>query len=176
MSAERGVDVGIFSKLFKKPEEKKPVEERNFFNLKIGDILTYDLEDYQVAGKLTFNDGGYQWYEYHLQGDNKMRWLSVEMDDELELSVYKKVSKKLSEPIPDKLEIDGITYELDEKGTARVQGEGRGKNVSGQEVRYFDFCDESEEQLVSVEIWGGDIEVSKGEAVDDFEITILAGS
>jgi hypothetical protein len=173
---ERGVEMGFFSKIFKKEKQKEPVKKRTFFNLQLNDIVTYDLEDYQVAGKLTLNDGGYKWYEYQLQGDGKMRWLSVEMDDELELAVYEKVNKKLTEPIPEDIEFDGVTYKLDEQGTARVQGEGRGENVNGQDVRYYDFSDDSEEKYLAVEIWGGDIEVSCGKAINDYELNILAST
>jgi hypothetical protein len=168
--------MGIFSRLFKRKETKPIVEERNFFNIKINDIITYDLEDYQVVGKLDYNNHGYKWYAYQLQGDHKTIWLSVEMDDELELGIYEATKLKLTEPIPKELEVEGVTYYLDEQGTARVQGEGRGQNVNGQEVRYYDFCDEEEEQFLSVEIWGSEIEVSKGYEIDGYEIKIIAGS
>jgi hypothetical protein len=168
--------LGLFSRLFKGKETKPIVEERNFFNININDIITYDLEDYEVVGKLIFNDHGYKWYDYQLQGDGKTIWLGVEMDDELELGIYEKIKLKLTEPIPKQLEVEGVTYYLDEQGTARVQGEGRGQNVDGQEVTYYDFYDESEEKFLSIEIWGSEIEVSKGYGIDDFEIKILAGS
>jgi hypothetical protein len=168
--------VGLFSKIFGKDEEKPEVEQRDFFNIKVGDIIEYDLRDYQVVGKLTLYDSGYEWYEYQLEGDERSLWLSAEMDDELELAIYEKINKKVSEPIPKTIEVDGVHYELEEQGTARVRGEGRSKNNSGVDVRYFDYSDEDEKNLLSVEIWGGDIEVSRGKPVEDFEIKIIAGS
>ncbi|WP_243646894.1 DUF4178 domain-containing protein [Scopulibacillus darangshiensis] len=139
-------------------------------------MITYELEDYQIVGKLTFNDHGYQWHEYQLEGTNDTIWVNVELDDELEVSVYKKIKLKLSEPIPDKIESDGIAYYLDEKGTANVSGQGRSANVSGQQVTYYDFCDKEDEHYLSVEIWGGDIEVSQGQAAEDYDFNIIAGS
>jgi hypothetical protein len=168
--------MGIFSRLFGQKETKSAVVERNFFNIQINDIVAYDLEDYLVVGKLSYNSNGFKWYAYQLQGDQKNIWLSVEMDDELELGIYESIKLKLTEPIPKQLEVEGTTYYMDEQGTARVHGEGRGQNVNGQEMRYVSFCDEEEEQFLSVEIWGSEIEVSKGYEIDDFEIKIIAGS
>ncbi|HET7626805.1 MAG TPA: DUF4178 domain-containing protein [Bacillales bacterium] len=168
--------MGLFSKMFGKKEERQGPIKRDLFHIQVGDIVEYDLADYQVVGKLTYHDGGYEWLEYQLQGDRGSRWLSVEMDDELELAVYERIKHKISEPIPDCLVIDGVSYQRSEYGTARVRGEGRGKNVSGEEVRYFDYSDEDEERLLSVEIWGGEVEVSRGKPIEDFEIKIIAGS
>lgn len=168
--------MGFFDKLFTKKEKKPQVEDRNFFNIKTGDIITYDLEDYQVVGKLSYNDHGFQWFAYQLQGENKMIWLAVEMDDELELGIYEKVNLKLEEPIPKKLVYKDTTFYLDESGIANVSGEGRSSNIKDMQMKYFDFCSNDEENFLSVEIWGNEIEVSKGYEIDDFEIKILAGS
>ena len=154
---------------------KKPaVTERNVFNLQMGDIVTYDLEDYEVVGKLSYDDHGFKWYAYQLSGSQNSIWLSVEMDDELELSIYEKIGLKLSEPIPDKIEYEGTSYYLDESGTARVKGVGRGQNVDGINCKYFDFCDDREEQFLSVEQWGSEVEVSKGYEIEEYEIKIIA--
>ena len=98
------------------------------------------------------------------------------MDDEIELGIYEKASLKLNEPIPESIDYNGITYYLDEKGIANVQGEGRGQNVNGKQVRYLDFCDETEEKYLSIEVWGSEVEVSSGYEIDDFDIKIIAGS
>jgi len=168
--------MGLFSRLFKKERQMTEVKERDPLTIQVGDIVTYNLEDYQVVGKLIYYDSGYRWYAYQLENNGKSLWLSAEMDDELELGIYEKINIPLHEPIPEKMEHEGVTYYRDESGTAQVQGEGRGKNISGRSCRYFDFCDEEEERFLSVEIWGTEIEVSKGIAIEDYEINILAGS
>lgn len=169
--------MGFLSRLFNKNgKEVKKVEERNFFNIRIDDIITYNLEDYQVKGKLTYKDGGYEWLAYQLVGSVDTIWLSVEMDDELELGIYKATKEKLTKPIPDKTVIDGVEYMLEEKGTASVSGEGRGRNVNGQQVNYYDYSNADEDRFLSVEIWGSEIEVSEGWEIEDFEIKIIAAS
>jgi hypothetical protein len=166
--------VSLFRKLFPKKAEKLEVEERNVFNLQINDFVTYDLEDYQVVGKLTYSDNGFTWHAYQLQSTNTVIWLSVEMDDELLLGIYEKCKLKLNEPIPNEIDLDGTTYFLDEKGTAKVIGVGRGQNVNGATCRYFDFCDEEEERYLSVEIWNSEVEVSKGYEIEEYELKFIA--
>ncbi|MDQ0231392.1 hypothetical protein J2S19_002675 [Metabacillus malikii] len=158
----------------KKESASKPVEERNVFNLQLDDIVTYDLEDYKVVGKISYNDHGFKWYAYQLEGVSKTIWLSVEMDDELYLGIYEKAKLKLDEPIPKKIRHEGITYYLDESGQARVNGIGRNQNINGMICEYYDYCDEEEEKYLSVEKWGSEIEVSTGYDIEQYELKIIA--
>nr|WP_236838865.1 DUF4178 domain-containing protein [Caldalkalibacillus salinus] len=163
--------------MFNKKKSVPTVEERTVHNMKVGDIVTYDLEDYQVVGRLDYNDHGFKWTAYQLQGDQNTIWLSVEMDDELELGIYRKVpSLKLTEPIPKDIAYDGVKYHLNEQGSARIKGTGRCQNVDGMTIDYYDFSDDEEEQFLSVEKWGSQIEVSSGYEIEEYEIKILAGS
>lgn len=169
--------MGILSRLFHKKEKEIPkVEERNPLNIRVNDIVTYNLEDYQVVGKLSYNDSGYKWVAYQLEGQSETIWLSAEMDDELELGIYKSSKEKLTQPIPNNVSLGGVNYFLDEKGTARVRGEGRGANVDGQEVKYFDFTNDTDDKFLSVEVWGSEVEVSIGYEIEKYEIKIIAAS
>jgi hypothetical protein len=166
--------VSFFRKLFAKKDVRPNVEERTVFNLQINDFIVYDLEDYQVVGKLSYSDHGFTWDAYQLQSTDRVIWLSVEMDDELLLGIYEKCKLKLTEPIPKEIDYEGIKYYLDEKGVANVSGIGRGQNVNGATCRYFDFCDEEEEAYLSVEVWGSEVEVSKGYDIGEYELKIIA--
>jgi hypothetical protein len=168
--------VSFFRKLFTKKEERPIVQERTVFNLQTNDIVTYELEDYQVVGKLSYSDHGFTWHAYQLQSTDRVIWLSVEMDDELELGIYEKCKLKLTEPIPKEINFEGTTYYLEEQGVAQVSGVGRGQNVNGATCKYFGFCDEEEEAFLSVEIWGSEVEVSKGYSVEEYELKIIASN
>ncbi len=170
-----GEEMSFLSKLFGKKDEE-PVKERTVFSIRVGDIVTYDLEDYEVVGSLTYQNNGYKWYAYQLKSGASSVWLSAEMDDELELGIYRNVKEKLASPIPEKLTIDDVTYYREEHGRAKVSGTGRGSNLNGQEVEYHDFSNEDETNFLSIEIWGSEVEVSKGYAIEEYEIKILAGS
>ena len=167
--------MSFFSKLFGKSENvPKPVEERTMFNLQLDDIVTYDLEDYKVVGKISYDDHGFKWHAYQLDSVSGTIWLSVELDDELYLGMYKKAKLKLQEPIPKKIEYDGNVYYLDESGSARVTAIGRSQNVNGMTCGYYDYCDEEEEKYLSVEKWGSEIEVSTGYDIEEYELKIIA--
>ncbi|MBP3952432.1 DUF4178 domain-containing protein [Bacillus suaedae] len=168
--------MSFFQKLFGKKETSAPtVKERTVENIQVGDIVEYDLADYHVVGKLTYNDHGFEWTAYQLEGA-KTIWLSMEMDDELYVGIYEKQTEKLQEPLPKELTYEGVKYHLDESGTAHVKGEGRGANVNNIQCRYFDYCDKDEENFLSVEIWGSEIELSYGYPIEHYEIKIIAGS
>lgn len=167
--------MSFFSRLFgNKNKSEPPVEERNMFNLQTDDIVTYDLEDYKIVGKISYDDHGFKWHAYQLEGMSKTIWLSVEMDDELYLGMYEKIKLKLHDPIPKKIEYEGITYHLEESGNARVTGIGRNQNINGMVCQYYDYCDEEEENFLSIEKWGSEIEVSRGYEIEQYELKIIA--
>ncbi|KKE79066.1 DUF4178 domain-containing protein [Oceanobacillus caeni] len=171
--------MGLFSRLFstKKVDKAEP-KERNALNIQIGDIITYDLKDYEVVGKLTYRDGGYEWLSYQLleEGGHQTIWLAAEMDDELELGIYKRVQVPISKPYPQQITYENKAYYKEEEGTARVLGEGRSSNLQGMETHYADYVDGEEKSYLSVESWGTEIEVSFGYSIEPYELKIIAGS
>ena len=169
--------MGFFSRLFSGTEKQPPeVEKRTLRNLRVKDFITYDLVDYEVAGKIHYNDSGYTWDAYQLISSGKNIWLSVEMDDELEVGIYEKIRIPGLEAGTKQVMYDGRTYYLEEQGRAYVTSEGRSQNVNGAEMNYYEYVDESGESFLSVEVWGGEVEVSKGYEIEEYEITILAAS
>lgn len=152
------------------------MEERTVLNIQIGDILTYDLVDYEIVGKLTYRDGSFQWYAYQLLGEQTTKWLAAEMDDELELGIYKTVKVPVTMPFPQQIQYDGKSYHKDEEGIAQVTGEGRSQNIKGSSTKYADYISEDEETYLSLEAWGTEVEVSYGYDVEEYEIKIIAGS
>lgn len=168
--------MGLFSKIFQKKEYKPPVKERTPLSIQVGDIVVYDLTDYEVVGKITYRQGSYEWLGYQLLEGNNTIWLAAEMDDELELGIYKSINIQVTYPYPKKLTYDNRTYYLDEEGEARVVGEGRSRNVNGVVTKYADYCDDDEEHFLSLEHWGSEVEVSYGYPIEAYEIKIIAGS
>ncbi|RWZ59778.1 DUF4178 domain-containing protein [Halobacillus fulvus] len=168
--------MGFFSRLFSNKKETPEVKERNALNIQVGDIVTYDLVDYEVVGKITYRDGSYEWFGYQLLEGSRTKWLSAEMDDELELGIYETVKLPVSMPYPDQLEYEGKTFHKDEEGEARVTGEGRSTNINGRTTRYAGYVSDDEEEYLSLESWGSEVEASIGYDIEPFEIKILAGS
>lgn len=171
--------MGFLSRLFsgaEKDKETPAVEKRTLRNLRVKDFVAYDLMDYEVVGKIHYDDSGYTWDAYQLVSAGKSIWLSVEMDDELEVGIYEKIRIPRLEPGKKEISHDGKTYFLEEQGRARVTSLGRSENVNGAEMAYYEYVDEAGESFLSVEVWGGEVEVSKGYEIEEYEITVLAGS
>ncbi|GIO23375.1 DUF4178 domain-containing protein [Oceanobacillus sp. J11TS1] len=168
--------MGLFSKFFSRNKNEPVPKERTVLSIKIGDIVTYDLTDYEVVGKITYRDGNYEWYGYQLLEGHDTIWLSAEMDDELELGIYRKIQLPLSKPYPKEVTYKGKNYYLQESGTARVIGEGRSANLQGTETNYADYADRDEANFLSIESWGSEIEASHGYPIEEYEIKIMAGS
>ncbi|ELK47301.1 UNVERIFIED_CONTAM: DUF4178 domain-containing protein [Halobacillus marinus] len=169
--------MGFFSRLFSKTEKQQSsVEERTVLNIQVGDIITYDLADYEVVGKITYRDGSYEWFSYQLLEGDTTKWLAAEMDDELELGIYETVQMPVQMPYPKQLTHEGKTFYKDEEGEARVTGEGRSKNINGRTTRYAEYVSEDEETYLSLESWGSEVEASAGYDIEPYEIKIIAGS
>ncbi|WP_347862579.1 DUF4178 domain-containing protein [Salimicrobium sp. PL1-032A] len=169
--------MSFLKRLFSKTNKtKEAVEERHALNLQVGDIVTYDLADYEVVGKLTYLDGNYEWFGYQLLEGRNTKWLSAEMDDELELGMYEKVTLPVEAAFPASVTYEGETFHKEEEGKAKVLGEGRSSNLQGSTVRYADYTSENEERMLSMEEWGSEIEVSVGKPLNEFELKIIAGS
>lgn len=169
--------MSFLNRLFGGSEKQEPkIEKRTLQNLRVGDFVSYDLVDYEVTGKIHYNDGGYTWDAYQLASASKTIWLSVEMDDQLEVGIYEKIRLPGIEPGTKQIMYEDSPYFLEEQGRAYVQGEGRSQNVNGREMDYYEYVDKSGEAFLSIEVWGSEVEVSSGYEIEEFEVTILAGS
>lgn len=168
--------LGFFSRLFNKKEKKATVRKRDVLSIEVGDIIEYDLADYEVVGKITYRQNNYKWYSYQLLGEEKTIWLAAEMDDELELGIYEKMQLPEANDFPNQLIFNNKTYSIDESGQAEVTGEGRSSSLTGQCIRYAEYCDASESSFISLEEWDSDVEVSIGYPIENYEVKIIAGS
>jgi hypothetical protein len=171
--------MGIFDKIFgRKPDKSEnKVEKRNLLNMRVGDIVSYDLIDYTVVGLIKYEDSGYTWTAYQLEGDGERIWLGVEQDDALEAGIYKPVKLDLGDKPPRKITYRDKVFYLDEAGSATIVAvEGQAGAVAGQRINYWEYEDESEDYALSVEMWGGDLEVSFGYYIHPRELSIMAGS
>ncbi len=157
-------------------DSKLDKKSRSLFDLGIGDIVSIFDVDYEVEASMTLNDNGWEWIEYKLKDGRKTYWLSVEQDDDLEISFYETIVAEITEP-PKTYDHDGVTYLLDESGSAIVKNvKGKIGVKNGKQVKYYDYCDREEEHLLSIEFWDNDMEVSIGTPIEDFNIEIYPRS
>jgi Domain of unknown function (DUF4178) len=150
-------------------------EERTVFNLKIGDIVQYIDKDWVVEGKLTYRDNGYTWFEYLLQDDNEIRWLSVDEDDRVEVAFLESTNFLDVEGTPPKqLSFVGDTYQQKEKGQATMSRTGTTLRRTAQICQYFDYEGQND-KVLSIEFWDGEYEVTVGQRINPRALILLPG-
>ncbi|BAZ10186.1 hypothetical protein NIES4071_20000 [Calothrix sp. NIES-4071] len=147
---------------------------RTIFDLEIGDIVQHMAIDWVVEGRLTYQVGAYYWYEYLLQDKDKIAWLSVEEDDRVEVALLQPTNQlDVSNPPPE-LNFAGETYTCIDSGQARMTRTGLTMKRTAEKCQYFDY-ESADGQVLSIEVWDGDIEVSVGEKISPRSLTILPG-
>jgi len=148
---------------------------RDVLNLRVNDLVEYFGTMYTVEGRLDYWEDGYTWVTYMLVDGDEIVWLSAEDDDKLEVSLWNEVEDLyLTEPIPEFVEYMGQRFRMTERGNARVNQQGRTGRKSGLNMQYFEY-EGSGDEMLSVEKWGGDIEVSMGREIRPIELEIYPG-
>ncbi len=176
----------IFGKK-KNEEEFDPFLDLVLSKLKVGYLLDYDLKTWEVTeyNKYDWDNDTYN-HEWELKSGSEVVYLECEDDDEPEWVLAKKIpfrklgpglSKHIQEngDPPDELKYEGVTYHL-EDGSGGYFCKGGGKERA--EFLYWEFLDESGEQILTVEQWDeDDFEASLGLYVEEYQFThILPGN
>ncbi|MEM9135942.1 MAG: DUF4178 domain-containing protein [Cyanobacteria bacterium P01_F01_bin.42] len=152
-----------------------PSIRRSIFNLQVGDIVQYRTEDWVVEGVLTYSEDGFDWVEYLLQEGDRIRWLSVEEDDMVEVSMQEPVQDLYLQARPaEEIRYKNVDYRLVESGKASMTRVGNTLQRQAQTCRYFDF-EGPDNKVLSVEDWDGDWEVTCGESISVTDLTLLPG-
>ena len=149
--------------------------ERTPLNLQINDIVSHFGDDFIVEGRMDYWEEGAQWVTYMLVDGDITRWMSAEEDDRLEVALWEDVKDlHLEYPPPRELDYAGKTFYMTEASTARVSRQGRTGNRTSLSVDYAQFSADDGEML-SVEDWGGRVEVSIGREINPAGLDILPG-
>lgn len=148
---------------------------RGLFTLQLGDIVQYDGADWVVEGRLTFEEDGDTWLDYMLQDQDTIRWLSVEEGDRVEVYWMQAVTDlEVSDYPPQHLTYQDNRYRCQESGTARMTQAGTRLKKPTEICHYYDYIGPNDEVL-SVENWGGDVEITIGHRIRPSALTLLPG-
>lgn len=133
----------------------------------IGDRLLVDNVTYDVVGKIYYRncDDSCCWFEYRLidVASRKEKWLSID-------ETYREYS--ISEGVRH-CSLDG--YHQVDSGTQQVIGRWGSVDVEfGDRARFIEYEDETEELIISSEIWDDGEEVSVGYYLDPEEIQFIS--
>ncbi len=171
--------MGFFQKLFGcgGTSEPEAPTERTLMNIQVGDIVQYFGDDYQVFATIEWMEDGFSWKEYKLKNREDAYWISAEVDDGDLIAGFYKVVKDFNVTLPpaNELEYNGKKFKLDEKGSAvgKLTSKAGTQNYKCKYYEYYDTADKAE--MLSIEDYDGDIEVSLGTELRESEIDILPG-
>lgn len=129
--------------------------------LKPGDVVNHQGRDYIVEGTLRCEQGGYRWDEHRLVDAGDTIWLSVEDDEGLEIIIWDRRKGTGLEPGAQTVEVDGVSYELDERGKANFTSEGVTGMAPGGRLEYADY-----------EAGGKRLAFERGEGEDSWEVSV----
>lgn len=170
-----------------KDDDFDPFQDLVLSKLKVGYLVDYDLKSWEVTEYNKYDwDNGFYSHEWELKSGNEVVYLECEDDDEPEWILAKKIPFKSlgpglgkhireKEDPPNQLKYNDATYHLEEGGGGYFC-KGGGKERA--EFLYWEFLDESGEQILTIEQWDeNDFEASVGKYVEEYEFTnILPGS
>ncbi len=177
--------MGFFDFLKNDKEEKLDYDVTNLkiTNLKKGFLLDYDLKTWQVKNVYEYDWGGNSFsYEYQLESEDDTIYLHVENDDELELTVSKKIrlatiDENVTEHIiqygspQERLNFKGLVFQKEEEcpGFFRNMEE---KRENSAEFISWDYEDKNGDYNINIEQWGErEFDASFGKVVKEFEFS-----
>lgn len=179
----------VFSRFFKKKKEEPSYDPSNLrlTDLKKGYMVDYDLKSWQVTGEYEYDwGGGFISKEYKLDSGTESLYLHIEDDDELEISLSRKVGiRRFEEDVkacfrdqdepPQTVTLDGKTYHREEESLGHFRDTSR---EGWSEMISWTYEDDDEEYFVNIERWGEEeFEASHGVYADEYEFSnILPGN
>jgi hypothetical protein len=165
----------------KKEPEFDPLRDLSLSKLKAGYLVDYDLKTWEVTAhhKYDWGDGFYT-DEWELKSSTETLYLEREDDDEIEWALSKKtqLGKSGSEIREHLLENESPPNEIlyQDKGFF-LASEAAGLFLKdgkepGIELLSWDYIDETEEEVITVEQWGEqEFEYSIGRYVEEYQFT-----
>jgi len=173
--------MGIFD-FFKKKEPHYDSTNIQVKDLDVGFVFEYDLSTWEVEAIYEYDWGdNYFTREFKISNGSKTRFLAIEEDDELEISITQKVKiRALDEDLldtlqrnqqpPKKITYEGVTYYLENEAPGYFHDIAKGDNW--EEFRSWDFEDSEGEKILCIEQWDEqEFEASIGIMVKEFEIS-----
>ena len=146
--------------------------------LQNGDVIEYLGHNWFVRGRLDFDEEGYRWTEHMLDDAETKRWLSVEDDESLEVSLWHAIALGDIEQgqVGDRdVIVGGVAYRLQERGTARFSATGATGTAPSGTCDYADYKS-VDGRLLGFEKWGSSWEISLGEVLQPWELTVYPGT
>jgi len=175
--------MGLFKNLFSKKEEEPHYDSTDIRiqDLDVGFVFEYDLSTWEVQAAYEYDWGdNFFTQEYKISDGSKTLFLSVEEDDEIELSVSNKIKVRelgvLEELMnnqkpPTKIVYEDTEYLMEEESPGYFHDCSDDED-SWEEFIAWDFADKSGEKIITIEQWEEkEFEASFGHVIQEHEIS-----
>ncbi|MGB0430472.1 MAG: DUF4178 domain-containing protein [Bacteroidia bacterium] len=150
-------------------------------DLALGYLFDYDLKTWEVKEEYEYDWGNENYTkEYKVTSGTEEKYLSVEVDDEIELAIWDKVSPiaidrnlpkyivENDEP-PREVNLGGITYIRTEESNGYWRNT---KSSNWDGFVNWDYENTDGDKMLSIERWGDEeFEAAAGKVVKEFEIS-----
>lgn len=149
------------------------MRESNLY-FSVNDRVRIENTNYIITGKINFlnEKDGCNWTEYRLIDEmnaSQVSWLSIDM-------VYHEYALYKMSTVREEQTIQRQGYHKVDEGIAKVMDfEGNVDVEYAEEVHFQEYEDRTEEKIISLEVWGGEIECSTGYYLDAEEIDFATG-
>ncbi len=154
-------------------------------DLNVGFIFDYDLSQWEVKEAYTYDWGdNFFTKEYKISDGEKTLFLSVEEDDELDLSISEKIRlSSLDEDIeheitnhdrpPKTIHYNGVLFKREEESPGYFNDGGE----DWVEMISWDYYNDDESKVLTIEQWGDrTFEASLGKTIESYEISNITPS
>jgi hypothetical protein len=167
--------------ILKSQKPAPPAPVRNpFEESAVGDIVSVDLEEYVISGKVVYFDRGFppHRYAYYLQNGKDISCLIVEKGRSYECFLCQFLEGGLDNPndVPTRLEVDGQTsYELEHQRSDMTRTEGNTDFRSGDEVMIWRYYGQGE-QYFFLQWQDGKFVALQGERTPSSQVKFMKAS
>lgn len=176
--------MGLFD-IFKKKESDK---KKDLSNLRVTDIekgfmFDFDLSTWTVDEEYIY-DWGNEYFSKEIKANNgtESMFMSIDEDDEIEISVMKKIKiRSVDEDLPEyirkheqppkKLEYSATTFLLDQERPGYFKKSDESDDA-WEEFISWEYYDAKEDYVLTIERWDENIfEAAFGRKISEFDIT-----
>lgn len=175
--------MGLFDRFSKKKQPHYDSTNITIQDLDVGFVFEYDLSTWEVKSIYEYDWGdNYFTREFKIHNGTETLFLSIEEDDELILSISKKIKvRTLGDNVqqslmtfqkpPDKIIYEEQEYILEKEAPGYFH-DIVGNPDTWNEFVSWDFEDSAGENFITIEQWGEkEFEASKGKFIKEFEIS-----
>lgn len=179
--------MGLFDNFFSKKKDEPQYDSTDIRvqDLDVGFVFEYDLSTWEVQAVYEYDWGDdYFTHEFKISNGEKTLFLSLEEDDEVILSLSKKIKvKALGDEVlqklmstqkpPEKITFEGSEYLLEEESPGYFNDLSKGSEA-WEEFIAWDYTDQSGDRLITIEQWGEkEFEASSGKFINVYEISSI---